>query len=85
MLELKRNYRTSLQIASIANKLSKLNPNTASGPFDPNVKLIKTFAQYFAEPLSYIFNESFICIYLFSSYILLMNNVNRYRLVRLYI
>jgi hypothetical protein len=46
---------------SVANKLSKLNPNKASGPFDPNVKLIKTFAKNFAEPLSYIFNESFTC------------------------
>ena len=43
---------------SVANKLSKLDPNKASGPFDPNVKIIKTFAKYFAEPLSYIFNES---------------------------
>ena len=46
---------------SVANKLNKLNPNKASGPFDPNVKIIKTFAKYFAEPLSYIFNESFTC------------------------
>ena len=46
---------------SVANKLSKLNPNKASGPFDPNVKIIKTFAKYFAEPLCYILNESFAC------------------------
>ena len=39
---------------SVANKLSKLNPNKLSGPFDPNVKIIKTFAKYFAEPLCYI-------------------------------
>ena len=46
---------------SVANKFSKLNPNKASGPFDRNVKIIKTFAKYFAESLCYIFNESFAC------------------------
>ena len=46
---------------SVTNKLSKLNPNKANGPFDPDVKIIKTFAKYFAEPLCYIFNESFAC------------------------
>ena len=59
MLEWKNNYR--ITAGSVANKLSKLNPNKASGPFDPNVKIIGTFAKYFAEPLCYIFTESFAC------------------------
>jgi hypothetical protein len=35
----------NITVDSVANKLSKLNPNKGSGPFDQNVKLIKTFAK----------------------------------------
>ena len=61
MLEWKNMQLSNITADSVANKLSKFNPNKASGPFDPNVKIIKIFAKYFAEPLSYIFNESFTC------------------------
>ena len=45
----------------VAKKLSHLKVNKAVGPFDPNTKLIKYFAKYFAFPLSHIYNESFTC------------------------
>ena len=36
---------------SIIKKLSCLKANKAPGLFDPNIKLIKTFAKFFAAPL----------------------------------
>ena len=42
-------------------KLSCLKVNKAAGPFDPNTRIIKIFAKYFARPLTHIFNESFAC------------------------
>ena len=44
---------------SVANKLRMLKPNKAPGLNDPNVKILKIFAEFFAIPLTDIFNESF--------------------------
>ncbi|CAB4021143.1 Hypothetical predicted protein [Paramuricea clavata] len=44
---------------SVANKLRKLKPNKAPGPSDANVKILKIFTEYFAIPLTNIFNKSF--------------------------
>lgn len=44
---------------SVSNKLRKLKTNKAPGLNDPNVKILKTFADFFATPLADIFNESF--------------------------
>ena len=44
---------------SVVKKLSDLKGNKAVGPFDPNTRIIKLFARYFAGPLAHIFNESF--------------------------
>ena len=37
-----------IMIESVAMKLSKIDVNKARGPFDPNMKVIKTFAEHFA-------------------------------------
>jgi hypothetical protein len=44
---------------SVANKLRKLKINKAPGLNDPNIKISKIFAEFFATPLTDIFNESF--------------------------
>jgi hypothetical protein len=46
---------------SVAKKLSNINVNKAPGPFDPNMKVIKSFAEHFAVPLPDIYNQSFRC------------------------
>jgi hypothetical protein len=46
---------------SVAKKLSNIKVNKAPGPFDPNMKVIKTFAEHFAVPLADIYNQSFRC------------------------
>ena len=46
---------------SVAKKLSNINVNKAPGPFDPNMKVIKTFSEHFAVPLADIYNQSFRC------------------------
>ena len=44
---------------SVTRKLSNIASNKAAGASDPNVKIIKMFAQYFAVPLTDIYNRSF--------------------------
>ena len=44
---------------SVAKRLKELKTNKSSGLNDPNVKILKTFADFFAIPLADIFNESF--------------------------
>ena len=44
---------------SVANRLRELKSNKTCGLNDPNVKILKTFAEFFAIPLADIFNESF--------------------------
>ena len=46
---------------SVAKKLSNINVNKAPDPFDPNMKVIKTFAEHFAVPLADIYNQPFRC------------------------
>ena len=48
-----------VSLESVTKKLSCLKANKAPGLFDPNTKLIKTFARFFATPLTHIINESF--------------------------
>ena len=50
-----------ITVDSVEKKLSCLKVNKAAGPFDPNTRIIKIFAKYFARPLTHIFNESFAC------------------------
>ena len=52
----------SLQVISeesVEKKLKGLCVRKASGPYDPNIKVLKMFAKNFAIPLTNIFNESF--------------------------
>jgi hypothetical protein len=44
---------------SIENKLKGLSIRKASEPYDPNINVLKMFANNFAIPLTNIFNESF--------------------------
>jgi hypothetical protein len=44
---------------SVEKKLKGLSVRKASGPYDPNIKVLKMFAKNFAIPLTNIFNESF--------------------------
>ena len=52
----------SLQVISeesVEKKLKGLCVRKASGPYDPNIKVLKMFVKNFAIPLTNIFNESF--------------------------
>ena len=49
----------SITDENVAKRLSDLTVGKAAGPYDPYIKLIKMFAKYFAIPLAYIYNESF--------------------------
>jgi hypothetical protein len=44
---------------SVEKKLKGLSVRKASGPYDPNIKVLKMFAKNFAIPLTNNFNESF--------------------------
>jgi hypothetical protein len=40
-------------------ELREINTNKALGPYDPFMKILKTFSKCFALPLTEVFNESF--------------------------
>jgi hypothetical protein len=46
-------------VTNLIKKLKGIDANKAQGPFDPCLKIIKLFAEYFAVPLVHIFNQSF--------------------------
>ncbi len=46
-------------VDQVQQELQKINVNKAPGPFDPFMRILKIFAEYFAVPLVEIFNESF--------------------------
>ena len=48
-----------ISIASLVGKLKGIDANKAYGPFDPSIKIIKPFADWFAVPSVHIFNQSF--------------------------
>ena len=48
-----------ITVDEVQQELQKINVNKAPGPNDPLLKILKTFAKYFAVPLTEIFNESF--------------------------
>ena len=52
-------YLPKISVQSMARKLSHIDVNKAPGPFDPNLKLLKMFPEYFAIPLTDIYNQSF--------------------------
>jgi hypothetical protein len=45
--------------ATRTQELRKINTNKAPGPYDPFMKILKTFAKYFAILLTEIFNQKF--------------------------
>ncbi|XP_028416451.1 uncharacterized protein LOC114540530 [Dendronephthya gigantea] len=49
----------NIPVDSVLSNLRNLNVNKAAGPHDPDVRIIKYFAEHFAFPLAHIFNESF--------------------------
>ena len=48
-----------ISIVNLIEKLKGIDANKAYGPFDPSIKIIKVFADWFAVPLVHIFNQSF--------------------------
>ena len=52
-------YLPKISVQSVARKLFHIDVNKAPGPFDPNLKLLKMFPEYFAIPLTDIYNQSF--------------------------
>jgi hypothetical protein len=48
-----------ISVTNLIKKLKGIDANKAHGPFDPCLKIIKLFAEYFAVPLVHIFNQSF--------------------------
>ena len=48
-----------ISMANLIKKLKDVDANKTCGPFDPSIKIIKLFAEYFAAPLAHIFNQSF--------------------------
>ena len=52
-------YLPKITVQSVARKRSDTDVNKVPGPFDPNLKLLKMFPEYFAIPLTDIFNQSF--------------------------
>ena len=47
----------------MVNRLREVKTNKASGLNNPNIKILKTFAEFFVIPLVDIFNESFNSMY----------------------
>ena len=50
-------YLSKISVQSVARKLFHIDVNKAPGPFDPNLKLLKMFPEYFAIPLTDIYNQ----------------------------
>ena len=48
-----------ISVTNLIKKLKGIDANKAHGPFDPCLKIIKLFAEYFAVSLVHIFNQSF--------------------------
>ena len=51
-------YLPKISVQSVTRKLSHIIVNKAPGHFDPNLKLLKMFPEYFAIPLTDIYNQS---------------------------
>ena len=52
-------YLPKITVQSVVRKLSHINVNKTPGPFNPNLKLLKMFPEYFAIPLTDTYNQSF--------------------------
>ena len=52
-------YLPKISVQSVTRRLFHIDVNKAPGPFDPNLKLLKMFPEYFAIPLTDIYNQSF--------------------------
>ena len=48
-----------ITVDDVQQEMQKMNGIEAPGPNDPLLKILKIFANYFAVPLTEIFNESF--------------------------
>ena len=48
-----------ITVDQVRQEQQKINVNKAPGPFDPFIRILKIFAEYFVVPLVEIFNESF--------------------------
>ena len=49
-----------ITVDDVQQELPKINVDKAPGPNDPLLKILKIIANYFAVPLTEIFNESFL-------------------------
>ena len=49
----------TITVDDVEKKLRNINTKKAPGPNDPDTRILKTFAKYFAIPLVDVFNESF--------------------------
>jgi hypothetical protein len=48
-----------ITVDQMQQELREINTNKALGPYDPFMKILKTFSKCFALPLTEVFNESF--------------------------
>ena len=58
-------------LQTVAKRLKELKTNKSSGLNDPNVEILKSFADFIAIPLADIFNESFNLVQVLTNYVVL--------------